>query len=49
MSYNYILNPHIRNKLNLIEKNSIIILDEAHNICNVFENLFTNKLDKKKF
>ena len=49
MSYNYILNPHIRNKLNLIEKNSIIILDEAHNICNVFENLFTNKLDKKNF
>ena len=30
MSYHYVLNPFIRNKLNIIEENAIIILDEAH-------------------
>ena len=41
MSYNYILNPIIRKRLKkVIHENSIIILDEAHNICNVFENLY---------
>ena len=48
MSYNYILNPIIRKRLNkAIHENSIIILDEAHNICNVFENLYSNKVKKK--
>ena len=36
MTYNYILNPYIRKGLNIVEKNSIIILDEAHNICDNF-------------
>ena len=44
MTYNYILNPYIRKKLNIIEQNSIIILDEAHNICNNFENLYSKKI-----
>ena len=47
MSYNYILNPFIRKKLDLIENNSIIILDEAHNICSIFESLFSKKLEEK--
>ena len=47
MSYNYILNPFIRSKLNIIEKNAIIILDEAHNICSIFESLFSKKLEEK--
>ena len=48
MSYNYILNPFIRNKLkDYLHSNSIIILDEAHNICNVFESLYSNKIKKK--
>ena len=47
MSYNYILNPFIRERLNVINKNSIIILDEAHNICNVFEDLYSKKVKKK--
>ena len=46
MSYHYVLNPFVRNKLNIIEENAIIILDEAHNICNVFESLFTKKIDE---
>ena len=46
LSYNYILNPFIRKKLGkAIKNNSIIILDEAHNISNIFEGLYTNKLD----
>ena len=49
MSYHYILNPFIRNKLDIIENNAIIILDEAHNICNIFESLFSNKLDENTF
>ena len=44
MTYNYILNPYIRKKLNIIEQNSIIILDEAHNIRNNFENLYSKKI-----
>ena len=31
------LNPYIRKKLDIVEQNSIIILDEAHNICNICE------------
>ena len=49
MSYHYILNPFIRNKLDIIENNAIIILDEAHNICNIFESLFSNILDENTF
>ena len=46
LSYNYILNPFIRKTLNrVIKENSIIILDEAHNINNIFEGLFTKKID----
>ena len=45
MSYNYILNPFIRNRLNIIEENSIIILDEAHNICNHLENIYSRKIN----
>ena len=41
MTYNYMLNPIIRNKLKIVEKNSIVILDEAHNICSILENLDT--------
>ena len=47
MSYNYILNPFIRNKLNIIESNAIIILDEAHNICSILESLFSKRLEEK--
>ena len=46
MSYNYILNPFIRSKLNIINNNAIVILDEAHNICSILENLFSRKLDE---
>ena len=46
ISYNYILNKFIRKKLNkIIKNNSIIILDEAHNICNIFEGLFTKNIN----
>ena len=44
MTYNYMLNPYIRKKLNVVAQNSIIILDEAHNICNNFENLYSKKI-----
>ena len=44
MTYNYILNPFIRKGLNIVEKNSIIILDEAHNICDIFENINSRKI-----
>ena len=47
MSYNYILNPFIRSKLNIINNNSIVIFDEAHNICSIFESLFSRKIDEK--
>ena len=47
MSYNYILNPFIRNRLKVIHTKSIIILDEAHNICNIFEDLYSKKIKKK--
>ena len=48
MSYNYVLNPYIRDKLkDYFHRNSIIIIDEAHNICNVFESLYSNKIKKK--
>ena len=51
MTYNYILNPFIRKRLKIIKSNSIVLLDEAHNICNILENLFTwtisiDKLEK---
>ena len=49
MSYHYILNPFIRNKLGIIDNNAIIIIDEAHNICSIFERLFTKKLDESTF
>ena len=45
MTYNYVLNPYIRRGLNLLEKNSIIILDEAHNICENFEHYDSNKIN----
>ena len=45
MTYNYILNPYIRRRLNIVENNSIIILDEAHNICEKFEDNDSNKIN----
>ena len=48
MTYNYILDPKIRKRINIFEKNSIVILDEAHNICNILENLFSKKLKIKE-
>jgi len=45
MTYNYILDPKIRKKLNIFENNSIVILDEAHNICNILENIFSKKIN----
>jgi regulator of telomere elongation helicase 1 len=48
MTYNYILGPKIRKRINIFEKNSIVILDEAHNICNILENLFSKKLNIKE-
>jgi len=45
MSYNYILDPNIRKKINIFENNSIVILDEAHNICNILENIFSKKIN----
>ena len=47
MPYNYILDPYIRDKLNVIKNNAIIVLDEAHNICNAFEDLYSKKVKKK--
>ena len=47
MSYNYILNPMIRNKLDIINNNAIVLLDEAHNICSIFESLYSKKLEEK--
>ena len=44
MTYNYILNPKIRKKIKIFEENSIVILDEAHNICNILENLYSRKI-----
>ena len=43
-TYNYMLNPSIRKRLNIVEENSIVILDEAHNICSILENLFTQNI-----
>ena len=41
LSYNYILNPFIRKTLHgVIKNNSINILEEAHNINNIFEVLY---------
>jgi len=48
MTYNYILDPKIRKRINIFENNSIVILDEAHNICNILENLFSKKLKIKE-
>ena len=45
MTYNYILNPQIRNQLNLLEHDSIVILDEAHNICNNLEDANSRKIN----
>ena len=45
MTYNYLLDPKIRKKLDIFENNSIVILDEAHNICNILENIFSRKIN----
>ena len=45
MTYNYLLDPRIRKRINIFENNSIVILDEAHNICNILENIFSKKLN----
>ena len=37
MTYNYILDQKIIEKLDILEKNSIVILDEAHNISDNLE------------
>ena len=47
MTYNYLLNPYIRKGLNIIENNSIIILDEAHNICDKLENSDSKTINNK--
>ena len=44
MTYNYLLDPKIRNNINIFKNNSIVIFDEAHNICNILENLFSKKI-----
>ena len=43
MTYTYILDPYIREMLDIFEKNSIVIIDEAHNFCDNLE-----KFDSKK-
>ena len=45
MTYNYILDPYIRNTLHIFNKNSIIILDEAHNICGNLEKIDSRKIN----
>ena len=45
MTYNYILDPQIRNQLNLLEHDSSVILDEAHNICNNLEDANSRKIN----
>ena len=45
MTYNYMLSPHIREKLDILEKNSIVILDEAHNIADNLENTDSKKIN----
>lgn len=49
MTYNYVLNPAIKNKLNILESNSIVIFDEAHNICNILENINTRNINLDDF
>ena len=44
MTYNYILNPEILGKLDILNKNSIVILDESHNICSALENIYSKKI-----
>ena len=45
MTYNYMIDAKIREKLDIIEKNSIVILDEAHNICDNLENVDSKKIN----
>ena len=46
MTYNYLLNPKIKNKLELFEEDTVVIFDEAHNICNTIENIYSYKISK---
>lgn len=37
MPYNYLIDKKLRRGMNLDLKNSIVIIDEAHNICSAAE------------
>jgi hypothetical protein len=37
MPYNYLIDPEIRSRLNMNFENSIILIDEAHNIARTAE------------
>ena len=46
--YNYLLDPAIRQSMNIEVKNSIVIVDEAHNIEDTCRNTSSVELDLKK-
>ncbi len=44
MPYNYLMDPEIRNKYNIQIEDSIILIDEAHNIAKSAEEVFSYKI-----
>jgi hypothetical protein len=46
MPYNYLIDPEIRSRLKVNLKNSIILIDEAHNIARTAEEVYSNKISE---
>lgn len=44
MPYNYLIDPEIRSKLKVNIENSIILIDEAHNIVRTAEQVYSHKI-----
>ena len=49
MPYNYLIDPKIRENYKIDYENSIIIIDEAHNIENVSEEVASFELNMNLF
>ena len=49
MPYNYLIDPKIRENYKIDYENSIIILDEAHNIENVSEKVASFEINMNLF
>ena len=47
MPYNYIIDPSIRQRLNIEFANSVIIFDEAHNVAPVAESVSSFQIKAK--